>query len=111
MSNKTPAVISTVLTIIFLVILAAASVLFEMLALNGASERQGTLAMGISLACQGVSLVLITVFTRWLTNLLIARFNWNKIVAVIVTVISGVLLGGIVSFLSLIISIPIAGIR
>lgn len=111
MSNKTPAVISTVLTIIFLVILAVASVLFEMLALNGASERQGTLAMGISLACQGVSLVLIAVFTRWLTNLLIARFNWNKIVAVIVTVISGVLLGGIVSFLSLIISIPIAGIR
>ena len=111
MSNKAPAVISTVLTIIFLVILAAASVLFEMLALNGASERQGTLAMGISLACQGVSLVLIAVFTRWLTNLLITRFNWNKIVAVIVTVISGVLLGGIVSFLSLIISIPIAGIR
>lgn len=111
MSNKAPAVISTVLTIIFLVILAVASVLFEMLALNGASERQGTLAMGISLACQGVSLVLIAVFTRWLTNLLIARFNWNKIVAVIVTVISGVLLGGIVSFLSLIISIPIAGIR
>lgn len=111
MSNKTPAIISTVLTIILLIIIAVASVLFEMLALNGASERQGTLAMGISLACQGVSLVLIAVFTRWLTNLLIARFNWNKIVAVIVTVISGVLLGGIVSFLSLIISIPIAGIR
>lgn len=111
MSNKAPAVISTVLTVIFLVILAVASVLFEMLALNGASERQGTLAMGISLACQGVSVILIAIFTRWLTNLLIVRFNWNKVVAVIVTVISGVLLGGIVSFLSLIVSIPMAGIR
>ena len=111
MSNKAPAVISTVLTVIFLVILAVASVLFEMLALNGASERQGTLAMGISLACQGVSLVLIAILTRWLTNLLITRFSWNKIVAVIVTVISGVLLGSVISFLSLIISIPVAGIR
>lgn len=111
MSNKAPAVISTLLTIIFLVILAIASVLLEMLALNGASERQGTLAMGISLACQGVSLVLIAILTRWLTNLLITRFSWNKIVAVIVTVISGVLLGSVISFLSLIISIPVAGIR
>ena len=111
MSNKAPAVISTLLTIIFLVILAIASVLLEMLALNGASERQGTLAMGISLACQGVSLVLIEILTRWLTNLLITRFSWNKIVAVIVTVISGVLLGSVISFLSLIISIPVAGIR
>lgn len=111
MSNKAHAVISTLLTIIFLVILAIASVLLEMLALNGASERQGTLAMGISLACQGVSLVLIAVFTRWFTNLLIARFNWSKVVAVIVAVISGVLLGSVISFLSLIISIPVAGIR
>lgn len=111
MNNKTIAIISTVLTIILLVIFAILSTLFEMLALNGASESQGTTAMGISLACQGVSLVLIGVFVWWLTNLLVAKFNWNKILAVFAAVFSGTILGAVLSFLSIIISIPLAGVK
>ena len=111
MQNKTPAVISVVLTIILLVVFAIVSALFEMLALNGASERQGMTAMGISLLCQGVGAVLLGIFAWWLTNLLISKFNWNKIIAVVVTVFLGTTIGTGISFLSLIISIPIAGIR
>ncbi len=111
MPNKTPAVISVILTILLLVVFAIVSVLFEMLALNGASERQGMTAMGISLLCQGVGAVLLGIFAWWLTSLLISKFNWNKIIAVVVTVFLGTTIGTGISFLSLIISIPIAGIR
>ena len=111
MPNKTPAIISVILTILLLIVFAIVSVLFEMLALNGASERQGMTAMGISLLCQGVGAVLLGIFAWWLTNLLISKFNWNKIIAVVVTVFLGTTIGTGISFLSLIISIPIAGIR
>jgi membrane protease YdiL (CAAX protease family) len=111
MAHKTPSVISTVLTIILLVILAVLSILFEMLALNGASESQGFTAMGISLACQSVGLVLIGIFTWRFTNLLISKFSWNAALAVIVSTIAGLMLGMGISFFSTIISIPIAGIH
>ena len=111
MPNKTPAVISVILTILLLIVFAIVSVLFEMLALNGASESQGMTAMGISLLCQGVGAVLLGIFAWWLTNLLISKFNWNKIIAVVVTIFLGTTIGTGISFLSLIISIPIAGIR
>jgi len=111
MPNKTPAVISVILTILLLVVFAIVSVLFEMLALNGASERQGMTAMGISLLCQGVGAVLLGFFAWWLTNLLISKFNWNKIIAVVVTIFLGTTIGTGISFLSLIISMPIARIR
>ena len=67
--------------------------------------------MGISLVCQGAGIILIGIFAWWLTNLLISKFNWNKMAAVIVTVFSGTVLGTGVSFLSIIIAIPVAGIK
>jgi hypothetical protein len=111
MTSKMPAVISVVLTTILLIVFGIVSVLFEMLALNGASENQGITAMGISLACQGVGAILIGVLVWRLTNLFISKFNWNKIAAVVVTVLLGTMIGTGISFLSLIISIPVAGVR
>jgi hypothetical protein len=110
-TNKTPSVIATAITIILLITLAVLSVLFEMLALNGASESQGVTAMGISLACQSVGLILIGIFTWRSTRLLISKFGWNAAAAVIVSVIGGTVLGMGISFLSALISIPVAGIH
>jgi hypothetical protein len=111
MPNKTPAVISAVLTFVLLIVLAILSVLLEMLALNGASESQGMTAMGTSILCQGVG-ALVLAFVSWrLTNLLITKFEWKAFVAVIAAVFAGLLLGTGLSFLSIIISIPLAGIR
>lgn len=110
MTNKAPAIISASLTIVLLILFAVLSVFMQMIALNGVSESQGATAMGISLVCQGVGLILVGLFAGWLTNLVITKFNWNKILAVIVAVIAGVLLGGAISFVSFIISIPLAGI-
>ena len=110
MPNKAPAIISTVLTILLLILLAGVSVFMQMIALNGASERQGTIAMSISLVCQGIGLILTGLFAGWLSNFMINRFNWNKILAVSVVVILSVLIGGVISAIAFFISIPLAGI-
>ena len=111
MSNKTPAIISAILTIVLLILFAVLSFFTQMIALNGVSESQGTTAMGISLVCQGVGVILAGLLAGWLANFVITKFNWNKILAVMIAVIAGVLIGGTISFFSTIISIPLAGIR
>ncbi|MFN8413283.1 MAG: hypothetical protein U0Z26_12920 [Anaerolineales bacterium] len=111
MPSKIPAIISTVVTIILLILFAVVMTLFEVLALNGASESQGTIALGVSLGCQGLGLILIGILTWRFTNFLIGKFNWNQILAVIVVVISGTLLGLGISVLASIISIFVAGVR
>ena len=111
MPSKTPAILSTVLTILILIVFAVLSVLTQMLVLNGASENQGTTAMGISLGCQGLGMILAGVLSYWLANSAVNKWNWNKVIAVLIAVIAGTTLGGLVSALSIIIAIPMAGIR
>lgn len=111
MSNKTPAIISTILTILLIIGLVMVSLLFEMVALNGVSERQGMTAMGISVVCQGIGVILLGIFAWWATNRMIGNFNWNKTLAVILAVLLATLAGGVISFLSIVIAIPVAGIR
>lgn len=67
--------------------------------------------MGISLACQGIVVIIAGIFARWFTNLLITKFNWNRIPAIASAVFLGTLAGGFIAFLSIIIAIPVAGIR
>ena len=111
MPTKTPAIISAILTILLLIFLAVLSLLFQMVALNGVSGRQGVTAMSISLVCQSIAAILLGIFAVWLTKLMISKFNLNKILAVVIAVAVGTLFGGIIAFLSIIISIPVAGIR
>lgn len=111
MPGKTPAIISAIITFLLLIVLAVISVLFEMLALNGASERQGTMIMGTSIVCQGVGALLLAFLASRLTNMMITKFKWNTILAVILAVIAAILIGLLISFLTFIISIPLAGIR
>ena len=111
MPNKTPSLISAILTILLLVVFAVLSIFTQMIALNGASERQGLTAMGISLVCQGAGAILAAAFAWRLTSLMIVKFNWNKILAVVVAVTGGTLLGGLISFISIIVAIPMAGVR
>jgi hypothetical protein len=111
MLNKNPATVSVILTILLLIFIAVVLLLFEMVALNGASERQGLTAMVLSLGCQGVVMLLAGVVARWLTNFLITKATWNNIMAVITAVLVAASVGGAISFLSMIIAIPLAGIR
>ncbi|HLO16282.1 MAG TPA: hypothetical protein VK206_15725 [Anaerolineales bacterium] len=111
MSSKTPAIISASLTVLVLIFLTILSVLLQMVAVNGASERQGLMAVGISLACQGIVIILLGIFAARSTNFLIKKVEWNSILAVVVTVLVATTIGGIISFLASVISIPVAGIR
>lgn len=111
MPTRTPATVSVILTVLLLIFLGIVSLLLQMVALNGVSERQGVTAMGISLGCQGIVLILLAVFAARATRFLITRVNWNGILAVATTVLVATVIGGAISFLSTIISIPIAGIR
>jgi hypothetical protein len=111
MPNKTPAILSTVLTVIILIVIAVLSVLTQMLILNGASEDQGLTAMGISLGCQGVGMILAGVLAWWLANSAVNKWNWNKVIAVLTAVIAGTTLGVVISVISTIVAIPIAGIK
>ena len=111
MPNTTPAIISAVLTVILLIIFGVLTVFTQMLVLNGVGEIQGMTAMGVSLVCQGAGAILAAVLAGWLTNLIIIKFNWNNILAVVIAVIAGTLLGGALSVISIIVSIPLAGIR
>jgi uncharacterized membrane protein len=111
MSARSPTTVSVILTVFLLVLLAVLSLLLQMIALNGASERQGLNAMGISLACQGVVIMLLGIFAARVTRFLISRVDWNSILAVAATVLVATTIGGAFSFLAAVISIPVAGIR
>ena len=75
------------------------------------SERQGLTAMGISLGCQSLIILLLGALAARSTHFLITRVNWNSILTITITVLTGSMIGGTISFLATIISIPIAGIR
>jgi len=110
-TNRAPSIISGLLTFFILIALGVVSVFGEIVVLNGVSEGQAFNALSISVICQSVGLLLAVILARWLPKLLIAKFNWNTFLAVLAAVLSGTLLGGLMSVVSVVISIPLAGIR
>lgn len=105
MTAKTLSVIASILTVILLILFGLLLTFGQVIALNGFSEREGMTSLTILLVCQGAGLILSAVFAGWLTRLLFEKFNWNKILAVIVSVVAGTILGGGLSFAALIISL------
>jgi hypothetical protein len=111
MTTRTPATISAVLTVLILVFLAIVFVLLQMVVLNGFSERQGLTAMGLSLGCQSIAVILLAALAARATTFLVTKVEWNSILAVAVTVLLATTIGGVFSFLATLIAIPVAGIR
>lgn len=111
MSNRTASTLSVILSLLLLFIFAILMVIFEMIALNGVSESKGLAALGISLTCLGAGAILIGVLAWKTTALLIAKFNLNPILAVLLSVTLGLLVSGAITFLAVLVSIPLAGIQ
>ena len=111
MPARVPSLVSAGLTIFLLILFVLLFLLVQMVALNGASEAQGIAALGISLICQGASVILAAILAWQITSLIITKLNWNVILAVLIATSAGTFLGGLLSFLSVVIAIPIAGIR
>ena len=111
MPTKTPATVSAILTIAILVILAILFTLLQLVVLNGASERQGLTAIGISLGCQSLVIILLGTLAARATTFLITKVEWNSLLAVVITVLASTTIGGTIAFLTTVIAIPVAGIR
>ncbi|WKZ36819.1 MAG: hypothetical protein QY332_02605 [Anaerolineales bacterium] len=101
MSTKTLSIISAVLTVIFLIVLGLVAFFSTLLALNGYGDSEGTAAGIVTLVCQGVGLILSGILAGWLTRLFIEKFNWNRILAVILSVFAGSTLGTVLVFAAL----------
>src|SRR5688500_600134 len=100
MTRRSPATISAILTLLILVLLAILFLLLQMVALNGASERQGLTAMGISLGCQSLVILVLATLAARATTFLVTKVEWNSILAVVVTVLVAAMTGGVISFLA-----------
>lgn len=111
MSTRIPAMIAAGLTVLLLLMFAVLALGFEMVALNGVSERQGLTAMSLSIVCHSAGAILLGVLAWRSTNIMITQFKLNQVLAVLFTVVLGFLAAGAVSFLSVMIAIPLAGIR
>jgi hypothetical protein len=105
MTNRTPAIIASVLTVILLLIVTASALFTELVALNGYSERAGTIALGVSLGCQGIGLVVSVILAARLTNRFIERNKWSNFLSVTTSVVVAGLLGGGISIASIFISL------
>ncbi len=112
MPNKTPSLISSIITIALLILTGLVILFAQLLALNGFSEREGMISLVTSLVCQGAAVIVAALLASRLTRWFIEKFNWNKTLAVIVAVIAGTIPGGLLMSLGLFISILVAeGIR
>jgi hypothetical protein len=112
MSTKTPVLVSVIATVILLILVGIVSMFGQVVALNGVTnDRQAATALGIGFGCNGLTILLAAIFVRWLSRLLLGKFNWNSVLAVVVSVIVGAGLGTVFSFLSIIVGTLAAGIR
>ncbi|MFO1464435.1 MAG: hypothetical protein U1F66_11740 [bacterium] len=105
-------ILAGALTAFFLLLLAGLSLLAMMLALNGVSEGKAAVAMGL---CLGFQLLLLLPGGAWLgawgCRLLSERHRWNQAAAVAVSVLGVSSVALVLSFLAIVGSILISGIR
>lgn len=108
MSNKTPAIISAVVTFILLLLVSAFASFMLLIALNGFSERAGSTSLVASLVCQGVGVLLAVIIAWRLTIRLITKSNWSNVAAALVSALAGTLAGAGFSVVAMIVSIFLA---
>jgi hypothetical protein len=108
MPSKTPSVVSSVLTVIFLLLIGLVLTFGQVVMLNGFSEREGTASFITAFVCQGVGIILCAILAWWLTKLFIQKFNLNKVLSVIISVVVTTVLGSGLAFVSLLVSIGVA---
>lgn len=106
--QRSHSTIASVLTVIFLIVLGLVLLFGQVIAMNGFSERAGSVALVVSLVCQGVTVILAAVLAGRLARLFVDRFNWNVILAVIMSALAGAMAGGMFAFASVLLSILIA---
>jgi hypothetical protein len=108
MPAKTLSIISAIITAVLVILFSTFIFFITLVALNGFSDREGTAAVTINLICSGGGAILSAILAGWLTRLAIEKFNWNKVLAIIVSILAGTTLGTVAAFGSLILSVIVA---
>jgi hypothetical protein len=111
MSNRNPTLLSGILTVLILFMIAILAMLIQIIALNGVMDKRALVAMSILLVGQGIVLFLGWKFSGWACRSLITKFNFSGVAAVALTVLATSGLGAITSFVLIVCSILLAGIR
>ena len=111
MADRTPSITAGLLTFFIMVAVVIVFIFGQIVLLNGAGEREAFNTLAVSAIFQAVVLILTVIHARWLPNFLIARFNWTSFPAVAGAVIASAGLGGLLAFLSMILSTLLAGIK
>jgi hypothetical protein len=106
--SKTPAIISSVITVILLLLMGALVFFIDLIALNGFSGREGGIALTTLGVCQGAVLILSAVLAGRFTTFLVAKRGWNNVLAVAVSVITCCLLGTVFYFAAVLLSVGVA---
>jgi hypothetical protein len=111
MPTKTPITISVILTVILLLLIAAFAFFMQIILMNGVmNSSQTNIALGTSLGCQGVDIIFGAIMAGWLTRLFLTRFNMNKVLAVIVTIIPISILAAALAFVAIFVGLAAAGL-
>jgi hypothetical protein len=108
MTPKLSSIISRVLSIIILAVIGVTLLVADVIALNGFSDREAGPALITVLICYSASAILVVILVGRLTRLLMTKFNWNDIPAMMVSVFAGTLSGGFLFFLATLLSMLLA---
>jgi uncharacterized membrane protein len=108
MPTKTPAIISSVLTVILLLVIGAFVFFIDLIALNGVSERDGGIALATLGVCEGIVLILFAVLAGRFTAFLITKYSWNNFLAVAVPVITLTILALALDIAAVLLSVGVA---
>ena len=108
MEPKKSSIVSRVLTTIVLVVIGVIILLVEVIALNGTSDREAGPALLTALICHSASAILVVILVGRLARLLLTKYNWNGIPAMMVSVLAGTLSGGFLFILATVLSVMLA---
>jgi len=101
MSEKTAAIISAIITALLVLMIVIVFGFGGIVLLNGFMDASAAVYTGFT--CLGITLIICPILAWILARTFISRFNWNNILALIISAAISTLLGGGMGFASMVI--------
>jgi hypothetical protein len=112
MDTRTSTTLSVILTIIAILLISVFAFLMQIVLMNGVvSTSQTNIALGASLSCQGVNVLLGAILAGRLTRLYLTRFRMHKGWAVVLAILPVTVMAAILSAIAIFVGLAVAGIK